>query len=651
MADKDDLFKNIDDAADNLFSQYLVKKPVPAAPAAATSTAPPTDTTPPAPIQPPSTPQPEPIPPSAAVPPPAGPSLDLDLDLNLSEPLDLGQQEDVMEQMEQTLMSIDWEVSAKNLTKGREVLASLMSKHGFAPESPARQVADQMDKVLASMLQSPEGVPVSAPSLLKKALEAIKGAITSGPNLTPEIRKILSQALSELNAVLAPPPVESVALDFNLQMEGGAPETPVAVSARAQESHAPASEPIADFGMELSLESEATPSGIGQPVANDIRLILQTYSATLAAAIKSISPMVNLFANRAGMEKLHDVTEHVREKLSGQERLLSQTFSADYTQYNGIGTVKGWLESQLDILNPCVKRLTKVEALFAKSKGYEKVYELTKKVRKSLAEQQESITTAVGGTPVAHQFDMTGEYPALQPVLSRTPEVSPAAVSAVSDPQALLDSCIVLAKKIAQGDESGPNIGRKLQELLEKTKAALAGSAVASPSATAAAQRAVAAATTSRATKCRWDWLLKTTWAGQLVGMAPEQVAFESQTTFPLKSFSGKTHFPLKKLKSMPWTNLQSLFSGELAEYDKATLNGMELEIAQPPETFRGSSQKKVHVMIMYHGGKGKVFLVETPTEAISITDEGIWTPGKGGSEIAGTLTVYGSMMPVIALD
>lgn len=649
MAEKDDLFKGIDEAADNLFSQYLVKKPAPtaAAPAATVADAS-LSSSPPAPTA--VTPSPEPLASPPAFEPSAGPVLDLEL--SLAEPLDLGQEEDVMAQMEEALLSIDWEVSPKNLTKGREILASLIAKHGFAADSPARLVADQMDKVLASMLQSPEGVPVSAPSLLKKALEAIKAAAASAPALDAETRKLLSQTLSELNAVGTPPPSESVTLDFNLQMESGAPEPGLSRAAQAREATPLSPAPLADFGMELSLESEAGPSGVGQPVTDEINQILKSYSATLAAAIKSITPMVNLFANRAGMEKLHGVTEHVREKLSSQERLLAQTFSADYSLYNGIGTVKGWLESQLDILNPCVKRLSKVESLFAKSKGYEKVYELTKKIRKSLAEQQEAITTAVGGTPTAHQFDMTGEYPALQPVLDRAPEASPAAVSAVTDPQALLDSCLDLAQKIEQGDEqSGPEIGRKLRETLVKIKTALAGSAISSPGATAAALSAVASAATSRPSKCRWDWLLKTTWAGQLVGMAPEQVAFESHATFPLKAFKDATHFPLKKLKSMPWSNLQNLFSGELAEIDKTTLNGMELEIARPPETFRGSSQKKVHVMIMYHAGIGKVFLVETPTEAISIADEGIWNPGKRGSEIAGTLTVYGSIMPVIAID
>lgn len=651
MAEKDDLFKGIDDAADNLFSQYLVKKPAPAAAMPAPASRPAEDSSLSSPPLAQTAPAPQLEPPasSPAFAQPSGPTVDLEI--SLAEPIIL-EQDDDMAQLEEALLSIDWEVSHRNLNKGREILASLVAKQGFSADSPTGLVADQMDKVLSSMLHNPEGVPVSAPSQLKKALEAIKAAVASGPSANAESRRLLSQALSELKAVVSPLPTEGTPLAFHLQMEGGLTEPGLAKSATTPSAPTSGQGPAADFGLELSLESEAGSSGSGQPVTDDITQILKAYSASLSVAIKSITPMVNLFANRAGMEKLHAVNEHVREKLSNQERLLSQTFSAGYTSYNGIGTVKGWLESQLDILNPCVKRLTKVESLFAKSKGYEKVYELTKKVRKSLAEQQSAITTAVGGTPAAHQFDMTGEYPALQPVLVRAPEVSPAAVAAATDPLTLLDDCINLAKKIEQGEEeAGSELGRKLRETLEKIKTALAGAAIFSPGATAAALSAVASASAYRSTKCRWDWLLKTTWAGQLIGVAPEQVVFESQGTFPLKTFMDTASFPLKRLKSMPWTNLQGLFSGELAEMDKSTLNNMELEIARPPETFRGSSQKHVHVMIMYHGGKGKVFLVDTPTEAISITDEGVWKPGKGGTEIAGTLTVYGSIMPVIAID
>jgi len=53
----------------------------------------------------------------------------------------------------------------------------------------------------------------------------------------------------------------------------------------------------------------------------------------------------------------------------------------------------------------------------------------------------------------------------------------------------------------------------------------------------------------------------------------------------------------------------------------------------------------------MYIGGKGKVFLLDTPTEAISVAEEALWSPGSAVSDISGTLTVYGSTMPVISID
>ena len=102
----------------------------------------------------------------------------------------------------------------------------------------------------------------------------------------------------------------------------------------------------------------------------------------------------------------------------------------------------------------------------------------------------------------------------------------------------------------------------------------------------------------------------------------------------------------------MPWTNLQGMFSGELAELDNSALNNMELEIARPPASFPGSSKKKVYLAILYSAGRGKVYLLDSPTEAISVAEEALWAPGSSSqSDIAGTLTVYGSTMPVVSID
>jgi hypothetical protein len=635
MTDKDELFKGIDDAADNLFNQYVVKKtpstPTPMADSPGSAS----------PLSPPSASEPE--------------ALSHEKSENTQAVVG-GEDAEIMEQMDEILLSIDWEVSQSNLSKGREILRKLVSQHGLNSDSPASLVAGQMDKVLESMQDNPETVPVSAPSQLKKALGAIRRAVAQGPTPDAEIRKLLSQTLSELHAVGTSAPENKGAPEPKLSLESAdpLPTSPIEQDAPLVPHHiqarvAASAEPLDNFGLELSLESKESQDQQGTSVKAETTLVLKNYSEALSAAVKGISPMEKLFANRVGMEKLHTVSKNLLDKLTGQKKLLAQTFSGNYSSYTGLGTVNGWLESQLDILNPCVKRLAKVENLFAKTSGYEKLYDLVKKVRISLAAQQKAITTAVGGAPVTHQFDLTGEYPALQPVLDRAPEAPAATVSAVVDPHALLDNCLDLARQIESGKvEADQAIGQNLLEILGKIKSALAGSAISTPGAATAAY--TAASSSAGSSKCRWDWLLKTSWGSQLVGLAPEQVAFESNATFPSKAFRDKTYFSLKKLKPFPWTNLQNLFSGDLAEVDRLTLDRMELEIVRPPETFRGSTQKKVYLMIMYHAGKGKVFLLDTPTEAISIADEGLWVPGKSGSEIAGTLTLYGSIMPVVAL-
>ncbi|MBU0480246.1 MAG: hypothetical protein KKG47_03985 [Proteobacteria bacterium] len=623
MTDRDELFKGIDDATENLFGQYVVKS--------GKTTINVGDNKPEAPS---TKPAPKPVA-KPSPPPPPEPELVLDLESSSSEQ----SREAILDEMEQAILTIDWEVSPDNINQARNILGRLIKSTGLSPESPAGQVARQMDTVLSSMIKSPESTPVSAPSQLKNALQAIRAAINKGPQLDSETRKMLSTALSDLHS----------AVSSKVAVQGPTPKTARPTMPETVKSPEPKEPPVLE--MELSLESDEEPAGGGpsEPVPTVLSQVLRGYAQALDVAIRRIAPMEKLFSERPGMEKLYNVNRQTREKLTNQLELLATTFSANYSKYSGIGTVESWLESQLDILIPCVKRMAKLEKLFKKTSGYEKLHELTGKIRKGLSEQEEAITEAVGGTPTDHQFDLTGEYPTLQP--ADTPKAGPpaAVVSISTDPIALVKESIELAMSIEMG--SAYNVVKTSQDLrenLERALKAMSSTSFVSPSAAAAASTAIMAAHNA---KCRWDWLLKSTWGGQLVGFAPEQVAYEGHATFSAKAFRDKTTFPLKKLKSMPWTNLQNLFSGDLADEDKATLNSMELEIARPPDTFPGSSQKKLHMIILYTKGKGKIFLLDSPTDPISVADEGLWKPGVPGSDIAGTLTFYGSTMPVISID
>jgi len=632
MTDKDELFKGIDEAANSLFEQYIVKKP-------------------------------ETIP--AAIPKPE-PELELDLELetvNKSEPetpkpspkpeaprkteketapesQKTSGTNQLFSELEESLLTIDWEVNEENILKTRDILSKLVKTQGWANTTPTAQVTDRMDKVLALMLKSPENSPVSAPSQLKKALQAIKDSSSPGGATDENLTTILTN-LQDL--------LSTEASDFGSQqisndLQAG---TPVELIPAADE------EPSFDLGLEMSSSSKDDQSSAqGEAVPTSTTDVLKSFTAGIAEVVKLLTPMDNLFASRPAMAKLHAATKRLKEKLLEQQKLFGDTFSSDYSEYHGLGTLNSWLESQLDVIKGNASRIGKMERLFGKAAGYEKLHTRSKKIRKSLEKQLDAITIAVGGTPTQHQFDLTGEYPAvIQPATPKTPEAPAAVVSAVSTPEAMVDKCITLARSIEQGSSDAPqDIGNRIIKHLQKLKAALSGAAIRSPGASAAASSAAAIA--GHSTKCRWDWLLKTSWGGQLVGIAPEQVVYESKSTFPLSSFKDLTFFNLKKLKSMPWKSLQGLFSGELAELDNSTLNDMELEIATPPTSFPGSTKKKVYLIILYTGGKGKIFLVDAPTEAISVAEEALWSPGTvQESDIAGTLTVYGSTIPVVSID
>ncbi|MEN8142260.1 MAG: hypothetical protein ABFQ82_01525 [Thermodesulfobacteriota bacterium] len=709
MTDKDELFKGIEDAANNLFSQYIVKKPGDGEAAAPPEEAEQPQATPepeldltteaaapppepePAPEpepqpEPPPTPEPEaplvpelelspePEPPPAAPPeasaapppppeqPPAPePAEDFVLELETEEtapPVDVGQ---IFAEMEESLLTIDWEVNSDNITKARTILGKLISSQGWTAATPIGQVAEQMDTVLTSMLKSPGNSPVSAPSQLKNAMQAIRDTHEKGGPPDTETRKKLSTALSNLHAVITPDTgagddiTLDVGDDFQAALSVEAPPQPATPEASpgpvaatpVQSAAEPALDTSLDLGLELDLDVGSDRSAPGERVPESTAKALKSYAKTTAESIKMVTPVEKLFSTKPGMTKLHVAVKQLREKLTGQQELLVGAFSSDYLSYSGFGSVNGWLESQLDALNGCIKRISKLEKLFSKTKGYEKLYRLSKKIRTALEKSHDAITVVVGGAPILHQFDLTGEYPAIiSPSGVQEPEAPAAAVSAVSDPEEIIDKCIALAKSIENGTASSPSAtSGKIRQALEKVRPSISGASIIAPGAAAAALSAAAGSS-----HCQWDWLLKTTWGGQLVGLAPEQVAFESKSPVSVKAFRDMAYFKLNKLKSMPWTNLQNLFSGDLSELDKSTLKNMELEIAQPPPTFVGSSKKKAYLVIMYISGKGKIFLLDSPTEAISVAEEALWSPGTSESDIAGTLTVYGSTLPVVSI-
>jgi hypothetical protein len=515
-----------------------------------------------------------------------------------------------------------------------------------------------MDKVLASMLEAPESSPVSAPAKLKNAFQAIKEASSKTKTPGVDVRKQLKSAFFDLKALLVSEG-DSANKPKQMPIASASPPKPP-ISPAQQVAEKPAVRPIQqtadrstfDFGLGVNIEPEDDHSSPTEIVPESTANLLRSYSSIITESIRLITPIVGLFASRPAMASLHSATNQIQARLTVRQNLLGRAFSSNFTLYSGLGTVHGWIESQIDALKGCITRISKLEKIFSKTAGYEKLCTRCTKIRKILTEQVETINAAIGGTTAQHHFDLTGEYPAvLGPATPKAPEAPAAAVSAVSSPEVMVNKCLSLVRTIELGTADNPqNTGAQIRENLEKLKVALSGSAIYSPGATAAAN--VAASVAGHSTKCRWDWLLKTSWGGQLVGFAPEQVAFESKVSFPVNSFKDTTHFRLKKLKSMPWTNLQNMFTGELAELDKSVLNDMELEIATPPGSFPGSSTKKVYLVILYTGDRGKIYLIDSPTQAISISEEALWVQGTSGqSDIAGTLTVYGSTMPVISID
>ncbi|MCA1765596.1 MAG: hypothetical protein LC633_05030, partial [Desulfobulbaceae bacterium] len=271
------------------------------------------------------------------------------------------------------LLTIDWEVNSENILKAKDILSQLVKAKGWSKSSLIGQVTDQMDKVLSSMLESPENSSISAPSQLKKALGIIKKSETPGEAAD----KNLEKTLATLRDLLAS---DAVASQLKDDLQAASP---------VESIPPPDEEPSFDLGLEMEVEPSRTgqPAAKGETVPRETVKVLTGFTTGIAEAIKLLTPMETLFASQPSMVKLQAATKNLKDKLARQEELFKKTFSADYTSYTGLGTLNSWLESQLGLIEKCAVRIGKMEKLFGKTSGYEKLHIRSRKIRKILEKQ------------------------------------------------------------------------------------------------------------------------------------------------------------------------------------------------------------------------------------------------------------------------
>ncbi len=292
---------------------------------------------------------------------------------------------ELLGKLDQSLMTLDWEVSRSNAGNMRDLLDKASREFDLGPLLGEGGVISLMHEVLVAMSESPESVPTSGPLALKSSLTALKAAALEGQPYSAETRKQLEQAQNALLSVLP--------------KKGATSPAPQAVA------------PVA-----------------APPLPPEFQNTLKKHVARLEQLInKRILPVENFFGKTSSLAKLHVVVKSVRAQLAEQCDQLKAALSGRYGDVMPVADPVGvsiklgnecqmLMQYHLQVLNHCARRVAPIEKLFADMEGQQKLHAIHFEIRSGLMGQLHYLVAALDGD--------FGPLPALPKFSPATP-VSP----------------------------------------------------------------------------------------------------------------------------------------------------------------------------------------------------------------------------------
>lgn len=274
---------------------------------------------------------------------------------------------ELLSKLDQSLMTLDWEVSRSNAGNMRDLLDKAAKEYDLGPLVGAGGVIFLMHELLVAMSEAPESVPTSGPLALKSSLTALKAAAIEGQPYSAETRTQLEQAQNALLSVLP---------------EKGA---------------APAVAP------------QASPVTSAAPLPQEFEVTLKNHISRLDQLLKKrLLPVENFFAKTASLAKLYVVIKSVRAQLAEQVEQLKDALAGRYGNVMPVAdpvniSIKLGNECQmlmqyhLQVLNHCARRVAPIEKLFADMDGQQKLHTIHFEIRSGLMAQLHYLAAALDG--------------------------------------------------------------------------------------------------------------------------------------------------------------------------------------------------------------------------------------------------------------
>ncbi len=288
-----------------------------------------------------------------------------------------GKVSDLLGELNQAFLTIDWEVNQTNIGRALDVLSNISREIKSDPDSKVHQMLGLMEDVLKAIGSSPESVSTSAPKALRDCLGVLTQASQQGTNIDPSTEGMIEAASGELSAALS---------------GEATPESAPTESVQEAETDE----------ISLTLERDDSEPATNAAPAGLLKILLANLS-TLDQCISRLVPVENLFSKKPGHEKLLVIYQKIRESMTLQKSIISTAIEAEYhpapqgEEVDIPTELKNTIQNLLTALEQCKKRIVPVENLFAQKPKFAKLHVIHQKLRGQIETQIDSISRAMVG--------------------------------------------------------------------------------------------------------------------------------------------------------------------------------------------------------------------------------------------------------------
>jgi hypothetical protein len=158
---------------------------------------------------------------------------------------------------------------------------------------------------------------------------------------------------------------------------------------------------ISDSAKSVKSPDSNIPTGLLQTLKNHL--------AALQNPITQLQLLEESFAGKKGYEKLsnieHSILDQLQQQITALQNLIEGNPAIPRQEQSGVSArISAILANHITVLAECVKSLLPMENLFGKTKGYEKLYNLQKRIRIRISEQEvflKKVLAGAGQTPLS----------------------------------------------------------------------------------------------------------------------------------------------------------------------------------------------------------------------------------------------------------